>query len=349
MRFLGKFAAMVVMAVAGWPTACAGAKADLDQPAEKAAAKPTSAEPGVSTEVAATLSRGRASFLQGASSELEVKRAPTGHLLVRPAINGIKAGWFIFDTGAGICVVSTPHASEFSLDSAGEIDSTGVGGHVKNKLYRAKRMQVGPLVLEDHAIMATDLSFLKPFLQEDIAGVLGYGVFKESIVEMSLATPRILIHDPAKFELPKGATWTELSLDGRIPAVKATFEGHEGLFRIDTGANGMVTFHEPAVKKWKLLEGRETSDAKLGGVGGFVKARRGAVEWFELGGLRQEKITAEFAIEAKGTFAESSKDGNIGADMLKRFTLFFEYGKGRVAFVPHKEGENEPEKKEPKE
>ena len=336
MNVLTKFAMVAGLAMAGWLGACANA--GQDQPAEKPASKPTKAHSEESPEVEAILARGRASFVPGVSGELEVKRAPTGHLLVRPVINGIKAGWFIFDTGAGICVVSTPHAAEYSLDSAGEIDSTGVGGHVKNKLYTAKRMEVGPLVLKDHAIMATDLSFLKQFLQDDIAGVLGYGIFEASVVEMSLAQPRIEIHDPAKFELAKGAIWTPLSLDGRIPAVKATFEGHEGLFRIDTGANGMVTFHEPAVRKWKLLEGRETTEAKLGGVGGFVNAKRGTVAWFELGGVRQEKITAEFAIEAKGTFAESVKDGNIGSDLLKRFTLVFDYGKERVAFVPREQG-----------
>src|SRR5215470_7433707 len=55
------------------------------------------------------LQGGEATFDPKAPAKLEVKRVKTGHLLVRPVINGHEAGWFIFDTGAGICVVSTSH------------------------------------------------------------------------------------------------------------------------------------------------------------------------------------------------------------------------------------------------
>ncbi len=285
----------------------------------------------------AVLARGTASFTSAAAKPLEIKRAPTGHLLVKPRINGVDDGWFIFDSGAGICVVSTPHVERYALKPEGEIDSTGVGGAVKNKLYSAARVEIGSLVLEDHAIMATDLSFLKQFLKEEIAGVLGYGVFTPSVVELDLGTPRIAIHDPATYALPEGMKWSKLIVSDRIPSVHARFEDKDGLFRLDTGANSQITFHQPAVEKWKLLDGRETQEAKLGGVGGFVAARRGTLKWIELGGVKIENLPVEFATEAKGVFAEASKAGNIGAGLLKRYTLVFEYGKERIAFMPRAE------------
>jgi len=51
-----------------------------------------------------------------------VKRAPTGHPLVKPVVNGQDTGWFIFDTGAGIGCVSTPHVESLVLvlDYGGE-------------------------------------------------------------------------------------------------------------------------------------------------------------------------------------------------------------------------------------
>lgn len=292
---------------------------------------------GEGADPAEVLSRGTAKFAAGGKANLEVKRAPTGHLLVKPRVNGVDDGWFIFDSGAGICVVSTPHMERYGLKEEGQIDSTGVGGAVKNKLYTAARVEVGPLLLQDHAIMATDLSFLKQHLKEEIAGILGYGVFTPSVIEIDLATPRIVMHDPATYALPGGASWSQMKVENRIPSVHAKFEGREGLFRLDTGANSQVTFHQPAVEKWKLLEGRETQETKLGGVGGFVQARKGAVAWFELGGVRSEDLPVEFAMEAKGNFAEASKDGNIGAGLLRRYTLVLEYGKERIAFMPRAE------------
>lgn len=279
------------------------------------------------------LAQGGAAFEPRLPPALEVVRAQTGHLLVRPTLNGRPAGWFIFDTGAGICCVSTPHVAAFELAPAGDIASIGIGGNEESKLYRAATLALGPLTLSDHPVMATDLSFLAEHLGEEIAGVIGYGVLSTCVAEMDFVVGRVALHDPAKFELARGA-WTPLELADRIPAVRARYEEREGLFHLDTGANNAVTFQEPAVRKLKLLEGREVSDAKLGGVGGFIAAKKGIVEWFEFGGVRQERITATFPLEAKGTHAKAGCDGTIGAELLRPFVLFTDYTHKRIAFVP---------------
>lgn len=263
---------------------------------------------------------------------LEVKRAPTGHLLVRPTINGHDAGWFIFDTGAGICCVSTPVVESLGLKESGSVQSVGVGGNQASKLVTADTVTLGPATIADHVLMVTDLTFLKPHLGEDIAGVIGYGVFTKCVVEMDLKEGRITLHNPAESRLTD-LPWTELLIGDRVPAVRASFEGHEGVFRLDTGANGHVTFHQPAVEKFDLLSDRELSDAKLGGVGGFVAAKQGTLAWFEIGGLRTEHVPAKFAIEPKGTFADAAKDGNVGVELLKPFILYFDYANQRMAFV----------------
>lgn len=298
--------------------------------ATTALAQPSPADKRAEEE--ARLKGGPAAFDGTAKAELEVKRAKTGHLLVKPTINGHAAGWFIFDTGAGVCCITVNRKKDLELTRGGEIEGAGVGGGSSMPLYRAKTFTLGPISLQDHPLMETDLSFLNQHMGEEIAGVVGYGVLSRCIAELDLATPRIAIHDPKGFELAAGK-WSELLMKERIPCVKASFEDHEGVFRLDTGANGFVTMHQPAVEKWKLLDGRELKEAKLGGVGGFVKAKKGMLKWFEVGGVRQENVEATFAIEAKGNFAESGKDGNIGGDMLKPFTLVMDYAGGRIAFV----------------
>ncbi len=283
------------------------------------------------------LSTGRVEFTPSVPAVLEVKRAPTGHLLVRPVVNGVTPGWYIFDTGAGICCVSTPHADELRLSAAGSVHAKGVGGQAAMSLLRASTLTLGPVTLHDEPIMSTDFTMLKQFLGEEIYGVIGFGLISACVVEIDLETPRIALFDPEGYTLREGE-WSELVIDDRIPVVRAKFEGHEGLFRLDTGANGTVTFHRPAVEKWKLLEGRESrgpvTDKKLGGVGGFVAAKIGTIDSFELGGVRRENLSVTFALEAKGTFADDTKDGNIGGDLLRPFTLVLDYTHHRIAFVP---------------
>jgi len=120
------------------------------------------------------------------------------------------------------------------------------------------------------------------------------------------------------------------------PAVQATYEGdHKGWFRLDTGANGTVTFHAPIVEKLHMLVGRDTNSGAMAGVGGSTDARVGKIKWFELGGHRFENLVAVFSLAKIGAFADRYLAGNIGQDLMEPFTVVFDFGGSRVAFLPH--------------
>jgi hypothetical protein len=298
-------------------------------PAE-ASAPPAAVASGTSVFRHGAPSAGAATFDAAKPARLLVRRVATGHLLVQPVVNGIQAGWFIFDTGAGICVVSTPHAEELQLEAVGELDANGIGGGAKAEFYRAATFELGPLALRDHPLMVTDLSFLKAHLGEEIVGVVGFGVLSQCVAEIDPVEERISIFDPAAYVLAD-CDWTPVDLADRIPALEARFEGHAGLFHIDTGANTGVSFSANAVTRWKLLEGREVQDAKLGGVGGFLAAKRGKLAWFEIGGLRQEQVSATFPLEGKGVLGGHRIDGSLGAEVLRPFVLVTDYARERIA------------------
>lgn len=276
--------------------------------------------------------QGKVAFDPAASPALQVKRIKSGHILVRPTVNGHDAGWYIFDTGAGICCVSTPTIKELDLQPNGSIQANGVGGSKAANLYNAKQMKLGPMTFNDHPLMEIDLSFLEPLVGEKISGIIGYGVLSNCVGEIDLGVPSIALFDPGTYTLSSGQ-WTPVNVNDRIPSVAGKFEGRDGTFRLDLGATGSVTFHQPSVVKYDMLKDRPVTDCKMGGFGGFVAGKRGKIASLELGGTKFEDVDADFALEAKGTFAESSKDANIGTDILKRFVLISDYPKGRMAFV----------------
>lgn len=280
--------------------------------------------------------QGEITFDRAASPALEVKRIKTGQILVRPTINGHDAGWFIFDTGAGICCISTPQVSGLDLQENGSIQAKGVGGSKNAKLYNAKEMKLGAMTFKDHPLMEVDLAFLEPLVGEKICGIIGYGVISKSVAEIDLAAPSIALFDPATYSLAQG-TWTKLDIRDRVPTIPGTFEGHPGHFRLDLGANGYVTFHQPAVVKYDLLKDREVKDCKMGGVGGFVAGKRGTISSLELGGAKFENVEADFALEAKGSFGEDSKDANIGTDILRKFVIITDYPHQRIGLIPKPE------------
>lgn len=288
-----------------------------------------------------------AKFDPSATPALEVKRAPTRHLLVRPMVNGQDLGAFIFDTGAGRTVLDHAAAQKLGLEEVGEVPAVGVGGAVPAKLYRARSISLGAMTMDAPVVVGLDLGFLAAPMGEAIGGIIGYDMLARCIAEVD-PDGTVSLHDPATFkgdDLP----WQKLTLYGRIPCMEASFEGHTGIFKLDTGAAGdTVTFHGPTVARLKLLEGRETQDSQAGGVGGVRQVKRGNIAWFELAGRRTENVRATFFTETGGAFSDSYTAGNIGGQLLKPFHLVFDYPHSRIALVAKKEASGEPKNAGPK-
>lgn len=272
-------------------------------------------------------------FEAGAPAALEVKKAPTGHLLVKPKINGQDAGWFIFDTGAGITVISPAVADKFGLESFGKIGLVGVGGAKSAAFRQGEGMTLGPATIEKPIMTELDLSFLNVLMGEEIAGVIGYEVVGRVVAEIDPANAKVALHDSTTYQLARGQ-WQEMLLNSRTPVLKATFEDHEGLFTLDTGAGqSTVMMHALATERFKLLEGRKTTSSMLGGVGGMVPAKVGDLEWVELAGERHEHVKASFATKPTGAFGNRYITGNLGAGLLTNFTIILDHPHGRLALV----------------
>lgn len=265
-------------------------------------------------------------------ADLEIKRAPTGHLLVHPLVDGQDVGWFIFDTGAGAIVLDNVAASTLGYSPFGEIVAEGVGGRITTCFYQGETLQLGRLEIDAPIYASLDLAFLNGIMGVDVAGIIGYGVLSRAIVEFDHLTPRIALFDEATYSLSEGQ-WSEMQLADRLPNVPGKFEGHTGIFKLDTGATGTVTFFHPTTERLQLLKNRRLTDTHLGGVGGAIAAKKGLMQWVELGGHRMENVEVSFATETKGVFGGAYTDGNVGTELLDPFTLVFDYQNTRIAFL----------------
>lgn len=267
-------------------------------------------------------------------ASVECRRAVTGHVLVHPRVNGQDVGWFILDSGADSMVIDQGVADSLGLSKVGELPLVGVGGVVKAPFRPVGEFQLGPETLRGVPFVELDLHGLGDLFRVKLAGIVGYDFFRRSIVAVDLGAPGVSIYDPARFKLR--GKWTPARFSSGNPAVQASFEGHRpAWFRIDTGADGTVSFHEPYVLSEHLLDRRVTRPAQMGGVGGLVAASRGKIKDFELGGHRFTDIDAIFSLAKVGAFADPYLAGNIGQDLMTPFTVYFDFGGSRIAFVPN--------------
>ena len=140
-----------------------------------------------------------AHFKEGVPAALEVKRVPSGHLLVHPLVDGQDVGWFIFDTGAGTNCLALAAAEALELEPFGAIGARGIGGTVKSSFYRAGKLTLGPLELDAPILLGLDLAFLEQHFGVTIGGILGYELLSRCVAELDFATSSIALHDPAGF------------------------------------------------------------------------------------------------------------------------------------------------------
>ena len=267
------------------------------------------------------------------SKAVKVQLASSGHFLVPAIINGKAAGWFLFDSGAGGNALDRQLAEEWNLPIVGSGWYQGIGPNLTPyEECQAERLQVGPLEIQQAKFMSLDLGLLGQRLGTRVAGILGYDVFFEAVVEVHYEPPAIQLHPPRSFQLTDGE-WQGMLLFRRTPFVRANYEENQGLFRIDLGApQDTVTFHVEAAKP--LLATRQTTPEQFLGSFGKQTVQAGHLRSFELAGVLFERPRVHFATAADGAFAESHTTGNLGGLFLREFRIFLDYRNARVSLQP---------------
>lgn len=267
-------------------------------------------------------------FDHAISPQLEVKRASTGHFLIRAKINGHDCGWFILDTGASVSTISRETTTRLQLAQVGTVPLTSMFGVVASPVRRADLLEVGPFALQRPIFVEMDFAPINQAFGLAVAGVIGYDLFSRAIVEIDIAGGAIAIHDPRAYRR-LDENWQELMIQHQTPVVRASFEGnHQRWFRLDIGAAVTVMFHTPTVRELNLLKDRNGTPSRLG----QLDVVFGAMAWFELAGHRFNQPKVIFVTSENGPVADPHTAGNIGLEFLQPFKLIFDYASKRIAF-----------------
>ncbi len=143
---------------------------------------------------------------------LETRRLPSGHLLVRARVEGAEPGWFFLDSGAAGLFVTPRVSRQAGLARLGALRVRSGGGNLDAGLVRGARLTVGPLTLWNPLFAELDLGEVERILGLEVAGILGYDLFRRAVVVMDPQRGTAELHDPFTYRLPPGR-WQD-----RLPA-----------------------------------------------------------------------------------------------------------------------------------
>ncbi|MEW5300335.1 MAG: hypothetical protein WDW36_003272 [Sanguina aurantia] len=118
-------------------------------------------------------------------SDVPVWRSSSGHLLVRPCINGSSShGYMLLDTGASGFVLSHAAAAQLGSKKFGELFAAGIAGKVAAQFVKVSTWSLGPLTISNAVMMTMDLEGLVRGAPGKVIGIVGYDVFRRAVVEL---------------------------------------------------------------------------------------------------------------------------------------------------------------------
>jgi hypothetical protein len=263
-------------------------------------------------------------------------------MLVRATLNDApEPVWLILDSGASVSVVAEALATARGM-TARAIGETRAGiGEGSTRMGMIGRLTVHVAGAEIATNNTVSLPLGDDFdvIGHQVDGVLGSDVFLKYVVRIDYAAASVTLYDANSFAFEGTGTTIPIALSGNTPNVNVTVEtGGTSLAasaELDTGSDGSIGFTRPFVDKHHLLEGR-TAVAGFGmGVGGEAAVMIGRINALRLGPFVFSQPVVGFSRASQGATASDARDGIMGAEVLRRFTVILDYPHRRVILQPN--------------
>jgi hypothetical protein len=266
------------------------------------------------------------------------------HIYVDVSINGSAPKPFVFDTGA-TNVLNNDTAHQLGIKVEGELPTTGFGDKIQSTgLAKVKSVGVGGLVIPDQVFMTQGAGGWPAIEGTPSNGLIGYEVVKRAVLTIDYAARTMTFTKPSAFQPPANVTAISFTFDDHTPMLPGTLDGAPGQFELDTGSRGALTVMGPFAQANHLVEKihPHISGTVGYGVGGPAKALLGRAGSLVLGPVTVTGPILEFATNKAGGGNEQHTAGNIGGDILKRFTVTLDYGH-QLAWLQPNAGNDSPE------
>lgn len=278
-----------------------------------------------------------AAWPQGKDAVTVPFRLLNNHIYVEASLNGEKPRDFVFDTGA-TAFLDNDAAKAMGIKVEGALPGSGFGDQINPVgLTRVKSVALGGLTLPDQVFATSDTKGWIRIEGADSAGLLGYEFAKRAVLTIDYAKHTMTFTKPDKFQPPKDAPAIPFTFDGHIPMLEGSLDGMAGQFELDTGARGALTVMHPFAQANGMVDKyHATRSATVGyGVGGPSRALLGRAGKLVLGPVTIEAPVTEFVTDTGGAAAAARTAGNIGGDLLKRFTVTLDYGHQTLWLQPN--------------
>lgn len=264
-------------------------------------------------------------------------RLLNNHIYVDASIDGKAPLPFVFDTGA-TDILETSAAKKLGIAAEGALPGGGFGDKIDAFGFaKVKSVSLGGLTLPDQVFGTVNQTDWIAVEGADSSGLLGYEFVKRAVLSIDYASSTMTFIKQEAFHPPQGVLAIPFTFSAHIPMVAGALDGFAGEFEIDTGSRGALTVMAPFAAAHGLINLYQANrSVTVGyGIGGPTKATLARARKLSIGAVTIDAPVIEIATDKGGAAEAARTAGNIGGDLLKRFTLTLDYAHQKLWLQPN--------------
>ncbi|WP_162051308.1 aspartyl protease family protein [Pontibacter pamirensis] len=270
------------------------------------------------------------------------------NLIVIPVrINGSQPLNFILDSGVkNTLITHLFHDDSLDLKEVNKITIQGLGEGHSIEAYESdgNEMFMRGIKGINHRVyvLLEDVFDLSSYMGMPVHGIIGYDIFKNFIIKINYSSKYLTLYRPdVELKKKRKAEEYPLHIEGTKAYVYGNVRQHNGdtvkvKLVIDTGASNSLSLYLPSDGRLTLPP--KVMKAYLGrGLSGDLHGKIGRLQAFALGRYELENLPASYPDEESIKLAINlgGRNGNLGSDVLSRFTAVFDYPHGRLTLIPN--------------
>lgn len=279
---------------------------------------------------------------------ITIKFKSASNLIIIPVnINESDTLNFILDTGVRFPIITElPFINKLELNYMMPVPIKGLGEGVELSAYRSgnNTMHIDGLTARNQEVqMIIDENFqISHMLGIPVHGLIGFNLFKDYVVNIDYVTEKITLYKPEyyKYRDRKKDIILPLQLEQNKPFVYTTIVTDDMKdvpvkLLVDTGASDAIWLSEKSDERLRYPQNHV--ETFLGrGLSGDLFGVKGRIDGIWVGPLILSKPIVAFPNSevVDELISANDRNGTIGAEILRRFNVTFDYRNNRLTLRP---------------
>ena len=238
--------------------------------------------------------------------------------------------------GKGPYRLITPEVTRaLNLKAEGALQGNGVGEKSEDvALTKMDSVALGGVTLSSQVFAVFPLADLSKVEGIQVDGLVGYELFKRFTVKVDYANSHLTFTLPSVPVDHGAGTVVPFRFNDHIPQVDGEIDGIAGTFDIDTGSRSSLDLMRSFLEVHNLSAKYQPKfEATTGfGFGGPSRSAVSRASLLKLGSVEVRNPVTGLTLQKKGSLTSQYVAGNVGAGVLKRFNITFDYARQQLIF-----------------